>query len=135
MTDEELEELKKLCDDATPGPWKWKMEWKENGHYSGSMGELDPGVLWYGMDGEEGIYSPKQADAEFIASAREAIPSLIKALDWEDLKHREAYMLYQVARKQKDQFQDLLKDIDAYLKEAEGNHLFIDRIDSALNPK
>ena len=53
----------------TKGPWKWHREWKEDGIYSGSVGCLNPDILWYGMDGEESIYCPNQANAELIATA------------------------------------------------------------------
>ena len=63
----------------TKGPWKWHREWKEDGIYSGSVGCLNPDILWYGMDGEESIYCPNQANAELIAKAPEMYKQLASA--------------------------------------------------------
>jgi len=60
----------------TPKPWKWEREWKEDSMssiYDGSMGCLEPDVLWFGMDGEEGIYCSLEANAKLI----EAAPDLL----------------------------------------------------------
>lgn len=72
-----IEEIEQRTNAATPGPWKWQCEWKEDGYHSGAMGELKPNILWYGMDGEENIYCHEKINAEFIAHARTDIPYLI----------------------------------------------------------
>ena len=57
----------------TPGPWKWEREWEEDGFHSGGMGGLEPGVLWFGQDGEEDIYCRNPADARLIVAAPELL--------------------------------------------------------------
>lgn len=58
--------------------WKWEREWepdKSESHFNGSMGYLtdsnDDTVLWFGMDGAEGIYCPNKEQAALIAAAPE----------------------------------------------------------------
>ncbi len=58
-----LKELKKLCDEATPGP-----------HFT--IGEI--------VRFENGGYSFRLADAEFIAAARTALPKLIAVAEFLD---------------------------------------------------
>ena len=73
MTPIKLSEMERLAKEATQGEWKWAREWKKDTHdsnYDGSMAGLDPEILWYGMDGEEGIYCPKEADSKWITTAQ-----------------------------------------------------------------
>ncbi len=89
-----LEKLRALDEKATPGPWKWGCEWKKDNHmpaYDGSMGCLEPGVLWYGMDGEEGIYCNNENDSKLLTEVRAALPLLLEIIE----KQREA--LYKIS--------------------------------------
>ena len=71
MTDDELKELRRLADAATPGPW-----------YAGhSYEQGDPGT-YVGQENDWRIIvcddqEPRVEDAAFIAAAREAIPKLL----------------------------------------------------------
>jgi hypothetical protein len=62
-----LEEIRKLCDEATPGPWG--MDWHND--------ERTTRDIWRSLgpivDGKERV----QADAAFIAMARTALPKLL----------------------------------------------------------
>lgn len=81
---EALKEIKDRVEKATPGPWKWNRGWKPDPSsktYDGFMGELKPDVLWYGMDGEEGIYCNNKFDSELIAHAPTDITRLLSALE------------------------------------------------------
>lgn len=79
-----LEELKKLCDEATPGPWDfeygvsmrtaWKLESLEKHPNSYET------VLW--LDGGKNLDLDAETgrveqNMEFIAAARDALPKLI----------------------------------------------------------
>lgn len=80
MTDElraALEQLKALCDAATPGPWRY---WNKAGEpycdVFGNQGTLPPactGVLIGGLN----RVSADAADNELIAKMRNAAPALI----------------------------------------------------------
>lgn len=63
----------------TPAPWKWENKWRKDSwssFYDGCMGCLGEGILWFGMDGEEGIYCNNETDARLIVAA----PELLEAL-------------------------------------------------------
>lgn len=88
MTD--IEALLKLCEAATPGPWK------RTGHYFIQSRHGDrshvafcppvqprPRMNSRGAPPDQPEYQPEQqpvADAEFIAAAREAVPELCREL-------------------------------------------------------
>lgn len=74
MTQTELDELKKLCEAATPGPWRFGLDTPSTGYLHANKVVLG-----------EKIYV---SDGNFIAAAREAVPKLIEALE----KH-EAFVL------------------------------------------
>jgi hypothetical protein len=67
-----LEDIKKLCDEATPGPWRICID--EDDHKA----VIDP---------EGWIIPHRDADAELTAAARQVLPLLVDAL----LELREAY--------------------------------------------
>lgn len=77
-----LEELKRLCEAATPGPWRLR----DFGSYRGEHGGQIQNYQIYDADSEllleGGVYydniSPKRIeDAAFIAAARTYLPRLI----------------------------------------------------------
>ena len=72
-----LEEIKKRCDAASPGPWKSYVEGRD--HESGSN---------FIMIGERGnrkddieLIGAKIEDQDFIANARQDIPLLIEEIE------------------------------------------------------
>ncbi len=72
LTGDDLEEIKKRCDEATPGPWKSYVEGREE--MSGSD---------FIMTGGEDIYltGATVADQDFIAHARQDIPKLVAEVE------------------------------------------------------
>jgi len=88
MTPERIAEIRKRVEAATEGPWEWERRWEPDRHlhdYDGSLGCLTTtignAILWYGMDGEEGIYCPLEADAALFQGARQDIPRLLDDLE------------------------------------------------------
>ena len=82
-----LDELKSLCEEATPGPWRWS---QQIGVYEAD----EIGVYIPYTDGSKGrgswkaiiktdsrVYPPSDADASFIIAAREMLPKLIKVAE------------------------------------------------------
>ena len=70
MTAEELAAIKKRCDKATPGPWKFDAHskcyiWEDDG--------ICVAVVWH-------YRSPKE-NAEFIANARQDVPALLAQVE------------------------------------------------------
>lgn len=83
ITEEELENIKKRINSATPGPWKAQVEGRD----------FPLGGDTFIMTGEgekrtEDIYltGATIADIDFIANARQDVPTLIREL--EELKRR-----------------------------------------------
>jgi len=73
-----LEGLKKLCDDATPGPWNYDGCSLTNWHDRTFEMEWIPN----GVDSEGGtINANRTIDGEFIAAARTAMPMLIAEVE------------------------------------------------------
>jgi hypothetical protein len=80
-----LEELKALCEDATPGPWT-AMDYD---HSPGDQGvPIIGGGLAGSMEGHLTAYtmtlnnvSQSELDAQFIVAARTALPKLIAAVE------------------------------------------------------
>ena len=78
---EEAARLLWLAKQKPASGWWWENPWAEDSddeRFSGSMGCLVSAagkVLWYGMDGYEGIYCPNSASARLITSA----PHLVAA--------------------------------------------------------
>jgi hypothetical protein len=64
MTDEELAAVKARCDAATPGPWQSEYDNCGNGGFS----------EWWNVG--SGLMN-EEADAAFIAHAREDVPALL----------------------------------------------------------
>lgn len=86
MKREELDEIRKRADKATPGPWyytKWHVATEPDitGGYP-----PNPASICETADGEY-IENYNQADAEFIANARQDVPALLAEV--ERLQHFE----------------------------------------------
>lgn len=85
MTPERIEELKKLCAEATPGPWRQEV-W--HNHDEGGWAAVGPHIKdtpgddYYSSE-EPGSPSHEKAtsDANFIAAARTAVPELIAEVE------------------------------------------------------
>jgi hypothetical protein len=89
MDKERLEELKKLCEDATPGPWT--PEYSDYGDeiwFGGrgwGMWSLDPvGVYLSGQAQNNNAedMAEREADAKLIAASRTALPELIAEVEF-----------------------------------------------------
>jgi hypothetical protein len=76
MDKERLEELKKLCEDATPGPW-WQYRHGVDDYQNGGLCANDT-ELWGGYDG----CMPSAADIELMAQSRTALPELIAEVEF-----------------------------------------------------
>lgn len=78
MTHERLHQLKELCEKATPGPWTHNPDFYDK-----------PAVTHQNQDGREcSLFRPNDfdglghgKDADFIVSARTAIPELIAEVE------------------------------------------------------
>ena len=71
MTDVDIAELRRLCDEATPGPWTADID-------------TDPAAVHqvYGADLHKVIQAAsRKPDATFIARARAAVPALLDELE------------------------------------------------------
>lgn len=79
MTQSELNRLKKLCEEAIPGPWEAYKD--EDGNYSGvrTLANVDynENVVWGYVPWEDG----GTTEAVFIAEARNALPQLIAEVE------------------------------------------------------
>lgn len=72
-----LDELKKLCEEATPGPWDFR---------HGSPDGFDHWELWNPETGEfvvqdDSGVEPSKENLAFIAAARSALPKLIAEIE------------------------------------------------------
>lgn len=75
-----LEELKKLCQDITPGPWKydwgnWEVEGPPPNRYP--ICSMTPDNRRAPFHGQAQNHVDSGADGEFIAAARNMLPKLI----------------------------------------------------------
>ena len=77
-----IDEIRKLCDDATPGPWRIS-EYKGDYHVYNSKDE----PVYY-SSAEEGV-TAEETDAEFITAARALLPLLLDVVEL--LKDRPLY--------------------------------------------
>ena len=72
LTDERLNDIKKRCEYATPGPWKSYVEAREK--ISGSSFIQTGGVDIY-------LTGATTEDQDFIANARQDIPDLLAEIE------------------------------------------------------
>lgn len=71
MNEDEIAIIKKRCDAATQGPWKFFLEGRD--HLSGSS------FIQTSVD-DIYLHGATDADQEFIAHAREDIPKLLEEI-------------------------------------------------------
>ena len=78
ISNENLQQWRALADAATPGPWS-----AETGHGETGPNYIDSpsGVVAYVYDSYRGTLPNAEADAAFIAAAREAVPALLAEVD------------------------------------------------------
>ncbi|ARU26091.1 hypothetical protein [Cellvibrio sp. PSBB006] len=77
LTEREIEEIKRRCDAATPGPWKSYIEGRD--HTSGSDFIMTSIVDDRGESIE--LTGATVADYDFIAHARQDIPRLLEEIE------------------------------------------------------
>jgi hypothetical protein len=87
MKREELEAIRKRSEAATPGPWYWDKFNLDEDDYDTEMPYLNSekdSIMDFG-DGEQFYPTegtpPNEADAEFIAHAREDVPKLLAEIE------------------------------------------------------
>jgi len=73
LDDVELQQIRRRCEDATPGPWKSFIEGRE--HTSGSSFIMTGSGKNRGKDIE--LSGATTADHDFIAHARQDIPRML----------------------------------------------------------
>lgn len=72
LSEAKLEQMQRLCDGATGGPWK--AYWEGRDHWGGSNF-----IQTAGTDGIE-LIGASMADCDFIASARTDVPRLVEEI-------------------------------------------------------
>jgi len=77
INQKELEEIRRRCETATPGPWKSFIEGRD--HTSGSSFIMTGSGPNRGEDIE--LSGATAADQDFIAHARQDIPRLLNEID------------------------------------------------------
>jgi len=84
ITEKELQEWKKLCDEATPGPWYATISYYdvevEKERNTWTVGPHSDGVNWENDSNQPG-YGMWHDDAKFAALARTAMPRLIEEVE------------------------------------------------------
>lgn len=81
------EELRRLCEAATPGPWTLDP-------CDGEFGFVRSGIVWTAQNdsaafsGTDFIQAKTEEDAAFIAAARAAVPALLDALEAAEARER-----------------------------------------------
>lgn len=82
----DIDAIRARAEAATPGPWEWNTE-RFKGGWSGITGKDNAEILFpnHCNDGDDGYAwfedFPNDADAAFIAHAREDIPALLAEVD------------------------------------------------------
>lgn len=83
LTEQELEEIRKRCEAATPGPWVWE---SDSPNCVGTRGNSTSLICEDGADSFVGL---TERDNEFIAHARADIPALADSLRAERARMQE----------------------------------------------
>lgn len=100
-----LEEIQKLCDEATPGPWRWDYTGSSDYWLTSNDERIDG--LWDRHDFNE-------HNRQFIAASRDLLPKLL-AVAWAAKRFIEVD--YENFPEDVDQCQ--ISNLDYYLKELE----------------
>lgn len=79
MPPERLEELEKLCDAATHGPWAWDCVDSLQLGMDGIVNRANKTVVF--CNSGRGSGSPTDEDAEFMIESRMAVPELIREVE------------------------------------------------------
>ncbi len=72
-----LDELQKLCDEATAGPWTVDVDYVELGEVEQRLRSIGPITYWAEWASDAGL-TAKKADSQFIVAARTYMPILIE---------------------------------------------------------
>lgn len=91
ISDEELDEIEKRCNAATPGPWHWRRDyempdgskhWELSNPESDKEGKTIDASLILLLDKDDWLHrhAPSLPNWQFIAHARRDVPRLIAAL-------------------------------------------------------
>lgn len=87
MTSEELQAIKERVAKATAGPWEWRVDcydfWLASNHFTVADS--------FGYDDGDSTIRVSKADAEFIAHARQDVPTLVAEV--ERLKNGLQYLI------------------------------------------
>lgn len=91
MNQQELDELKRLCDEATPAPWNIRHDYDSLTIFKGTY-DLDDFDNW-----SEDIFIDREKDFPFINAARTALPKLIAEVeglntDYQNLQKKVSYI-------------------------------------------
>ncbi len=81
LTDRDLDEIRARCEAATPGPWKYMVEGRDNTSgdsfiMRGTKGDRHSD-LYLNANGKPGT----DADCDFVAGARQDIPRLLDEIE------------------------------------------------------
>ena len=108
---DKLDEIRKRCDAATPGPWFNFGDW---------LVHTEADVEHSGIPHEKTIGSVKTQNAAFIAHAREDIPYLLSLLEetWE-------WDMYQCAKRETERLRGILAEQNARLNQYEAENRWI----------
>lgn len=86
MNRKDFDELKRLCEEAAPGPWRHDHTGEADEEWGNGVFEPDGNIICEGWADEYGI-----PDMQFIAASRTAIPELIKGVERLILYHKASH--------------------------------------------
>ena len=80
ITPSRIAELRKLADEATPGPWSW-VPAEDDDLYDWLSAPTDE-LMMHSIDSDEGSWiAVEERNALFIAACREAVPALLDEIE------------------------------------------------------
>lgn len=100
MTEQELQAIKERVEKATRGPWKWEQDFLDCEEF---YSEDEHEIITAGCGQNVGFVHIKGNDAEFIAHAREDVPTLIAEVK----RYKE---LFEICEKGMLKANDMLKE-------------------------